>query len=72
MRSRCTEASGAPDVFEDLLKFVTTGNDDADTDGPKLKQQPKIIQIPVEKRVFVVPFDFKCHAILEAIHIVCR
>ena len=55
-------------VVENRLQGVRPGDDDADRNDPKIKQQAEIIQVAVIEWIFVVPFDFQGNAILEAIH----
>lgn len=35
-------------------------------------EQPKIIQIAIKKRIFIIPFNFQAHLIFKTINRVCR
>ena len=62
-----TVAGTASYSIEDFLQFVTARDDHPDANSPQFKQQPEIIQIPVVKRIFVVPLKLKGNAVLEAV-----
>lgn len=57
---------------ENLLQFRAAGNDHAGVDRAQIEQQAKVVQVPIEERIFVVPFDFQCHTVLVAIDLVGR
>jgi hypothetical protein len=60
------------DRFEYLLKAACARDDYADFNNAQIEQQPEVIQIPVIKWAFVVPFDFQTYAVFEAIDFVRR
>ena len=56
-----------PKGSEDRLKIAGAGDDHAHFDHSQIEQKPKVIQIAIIERVFVVPLDFQADASLEAI-----
>lgn len=57
-----------PERLEDLLKFITSCDNDADGDCAKIEEQAEVVEIAVEEGILVVPFDFDGHAVLEAVN----
>src|SRR5579872_5161707 len=60
------------EFLEDVLQLVASRNDDPHAHDAKLEEEPKVIEIAIEERVLIVPFDFEGDAILEAIDAVGR
>jgi len=54
-----------------MLKLISSCDDDSNADYPQIEQQPEIIQIAVEKGIFVIPFHFKSDLIFETVYFVC-
>ncbi len=52
------------------MKITCTGDNHANFDHSQIEQKPKVIQITIIKRVFVIPLDFQADASLEAINLV--
>ena len=59
-----------PQGLEDCLKMTCAGDNHANFDHSQIEQKPKIIQIAIIERVFVVPLDFQADASLKAIDFV--
>jgi len=55
-----------------MLQVIASGNDNADTDHTKFEKKAKVIEIPIKKRILVVPFNFEGNPILEAIDFMRR
>jgi len=55
-----------------LLKLGRASDDYADIDRSQIEKQSKVIEVPVEERILVVPLQFECDAPLEAINLVGR
>ena len=68
--SGCSEARSATEFIKNVLQVVTSGDDDAHGHSAKVKQQPKIVQVAVIERVFVVPLNFEGNPVLEAVNLV--
>ena len=66
MRCGVAVAFPFPEAVENRLKFVTAGDNDTDADSSQFKEQPKIVQIAVEERIFVIPLNFESDLVLEA------
>ena len=70
MGRRVTKAWPSAQLIENQLQFSASGDDDASIDCPQIKQEAEIVEVPIEERVFVVPFDFERHPILVAVYLV--
>ncbi len=58
--------------IEDGLQPARPCDDDAQINGAEFEQQAEVIEVAVEERILVVPFDFQRHPILVAVHLVGR
>jgi len=65
---RCTLS----ETFEKFLKLPGPCDNDADLYGPEVKKQAEVIQVTIEKWIFVVPFHLDCDAALEAVNRMSR
>jgi len=54
------------------LQLIATRENNSHAYGAKLKKQAEIVEIPVEEWILIVPLQFECDSILEAIHFVSR
>src|SRR6202023_3998009 len=61
-----------PQELEDCLKITCAGDNHAHFDHSQIEQKPKVIQIAIIERVFVVPLDFQADASLKAVDFVRR
>ena len=52
--------------------MIAAGDDYADRNRAQIKKEPEIIEIPVKKRILVVPFDLKRDPILITINLMSR
>jgi hypothetical protein len=68
MGGGCPVRLSAPKRGKNILQFVTASDDDPDGNRSKVKKKAKVVQIPIEERILVVPFNFHGDAVLEAIH----
>lgn len=41
--------------IKNILEFITASDDDPDTYGTQLKEQAKVIEIPIKERILIVP-----------------
>ncbi len=57
----------AAERFEDFLQLGRAGDDNANIYSSQLEKQAEIVQIPVEKRILVIPFNLDSHSVFEAI-----
>jgi hypothetical protein len=49
------------------MKFPSAGDNNADLDSAKVKQQPEIVQITIEQWILVVPFHFDSDTAFETV-----
>jgi hypothetical protein len=59
-----------PKGFEDRLKITCAGDNHVNFYHSQIEQKPKVIQIAIIERVFVVPLDFQADASFEAVDFV--
>src|SRR5579863_115555 len=57
-----------PKTIKDCLQFRSTRKDHADINCTQVEQKSKVVQVPIKKRIFIVPLQFKSHATFEAVH----
>lgn len=62
----------ASQLIKNILKLITTSDDDSNTYGSKLKKQAKVVEIPVEERILIVPLYLESHAIFVAVNLMGR
>jgi len=58
----------AAEKVEDFLELIATSNNDSHAYCSEVKKQPKVVEVTVKERVFVVPFNLQGDAILVTIH----
>jgi len=71
MRGRVSVTGALPQFVKNLLEFCRSRDYHADIDRPKLEELPKVIQVAIEKRVFIVPLYFQCDPAFHAIYFMC-
>src|SRR5581483_430096 len=55
VRRRISITLPSPELIENGLQFIAPRDNHSHTQGAQFEQKPKIVQIPVEKRILVVP-----------------
>src|SRR5208282_1489316 len=68
VRGRHSERSSAAQALDDFLKLVAPRDNHTDRQHSDRMQQAKVVQVAVEERVFVVPFDLESHPVSIAVN----
>lgn len=58
--------------IKNILEFITASDDDPDTYGTQLKEQAKVIEIPIKERILIVPLYLESYAIFVAVNLMGR
>lgn len=57
-------------TIEDFLQLGASGDYDPDLKRPQLEQKPKVTQVTIKERIFVIPFHLDANLVLKTIYFV--
>jgi hypothetical protein len=66
------KAGSAAQFIKYVLQVIASGEDHSHRNGAQVKQEPEVIEVAVEERIFVVPLDFKGYPVFETVDLMRR
>jgi len=59
-------------LIENILQLISTCDDDSNAHSPEVKKESKVVEISIEKWIFVIPLYLQSYPIFKTVYFVRR